>query len=237
MWKLIWITVGVVVILFWIAASCNVAAGSDLLINGKRVWFQKTNNATPPAPRDGGWVVYVPMTWNKCDPINDNDARIVGMPSSGYCNGGTFPQATPLPQPTTAPQGGPPASQGASWTPDRKCDWLRRNVPQNDDELKNRFASQLSVPRERIQVHKYSCGGGEVIDGFILLGTNDNRAFTGDRKISVPPGGAIDGYPGAKFSQQAEKVGDSTYRAYAGTVEGNRLSYYFFSDAHPPAGI
>lgn len=150
-------------------------------------------------------------------------------------------------QPAISVPAAPATASGSSWTPAQKCDWLRSNFPQSTQTVQELGARLANVDKTRVRTHRYECdtsNNNGVFDGLIILGPNEG--FRGEVTLSVPAGGAVDGYDtkcGARYSQPARLVAggspnpcDDTWRADGGTVTGQSLTYWPWNDDKPPTG-
>lgn len=148
-------------------------------------------------------------------------------------------------QPAISVPAAPATASGSSWTPAQKCDWLRSNFPQSTQTVQELGARLANVDKTRVRTHRYECdtsNNNGVFDGLIILGPNEG--FRGEVTLSVPAGGAVDGYDtkcGARYSQPARLVAggspnpcDDTWRADGGTVTGQSLTYWPWNDDRPP---
>ena len=147
-----------------------------------------------------------------------------GGPSTGSTTGSTGSSTG-----TTTGSSG----SGAAWTREAKCEWLRANFPQTTDAVQNLGARLASVPKARIATHLYPCDQtNTVFDGFIVLGPNEG--YSGEFTLEVPTNGAVDAYPGAKFSGANHQIGAETIRGTDGKVTAVRATYWPFNDDNPP---
>lgn len=124
---------------------------------------------------------------------------------------------------------------GASWTPAQKGEWLRANFPQTTEAVQALGARLAGVPTQRVRTHLYPVDSvNTVFDGFIILGPNEG--FQGEVTLEVPPNGAVDAYPGARFTGRTKRIGSETTRALDGTVTGVSMTYWPWLDEDPPIG-